>query len=139
MGTEAWVKRDGERQGLLQELVRRVYAREDELKVHEVARFRFGLLFVLLANLRTIRTGSPFSVLGHHNFVLETVFFGEEIMPRVKEFSRAEEETQALLASFFSQLFESEKIHFQSKLSRLEIADPRMIFHAPSAMAEVEL
>lgn len=139
MATEAWVKRAGERQQLLEKLVQQTYRREDELKEGEQARFRFGLMFVLLERLRGRRIDTTFVIMDWKNFVIEMVFFVEEIMPRIAQFSRAEEETTMLLAEFFSRLYESEKIHFQSELSRLEARDPRKILHAPSVMAEVEL
>lgn len=139
MGTEAWVKRAGERRQLLEELVRRVHQREDELQEAEQPRFRFGLLLVLLDRLRGTRLDTPFTVLVWKNFATAKVFFDREITPRITEFSRAKEETNALLAEFFSRLFESEKIHFQSALSKLEERDPQRILQAPSAMAEVEL
>lgn len=139
MATEAWVKRAGERQQLLEKLVQQVYRREDELAEGEQARFRFGLQFILLDRLGGTRVDTTFTLVMWKNFVIAKVFFDREIMPHIVEFSRAEEETNMLLAEFFSRLFESEKIHFQSELSRLEATDPRKILHASSAMAEVDL
>lgn len=143
MATEAWVKRGAERQELLRELMQKVYGVEEgtggKESMGEEKRiwFKFDLIQVIAERLK--QRVDPRDRQNDIDRFTSSFFFRDEILRRVEEFSRAEEETNQFLCELMERLQKSIMSQFQGELSKLEFYDPQRIFHAPSAMTEVPL
>ncbi|MDP4001554.1 MAG: hypothetical protein Q8P69_00695 [bacterium] len=143
---EAWMVRSGQRQRFIESLVKKFHDKVDQLteainastseefesKVADLRRwFTRDLLVAMIishGNLREL-LGSNLSI---SDFLVQ-------IQRDTREFARAPEEVSVLLHRFFMEVFKTLSNERESALSRLEFTDPQKIFHAPSAMTEVEI
>ncbi len=138
--TEAWAKRGSERQELLQELMQEVYKAEEEggnkiMGGEERIGFELDLIQVIAAHLK--QRIDPQDRPDDVDRFASSFFFRDDLLPRVTEFSRAEEENKWLLFELMEKLEKSVGSYIQGKLLRLEQSNPQQIFQAPSAMTEV--
>ena len=67
----------------------------------------------------------------------EETFFVQEILTPTAEFSRADEERDIMIATFLRWLIKEIVFDFHAKLQRLEFRNPRIIYHAGSAMDQI--
>lgn len=141
---EAYAKRGYERQELLRELMQKVHnteetaGSEENMSEEEKAEFKFDLIQVIAGYLKqTIHPQDhrPDNI----DLFDSSFFFRVNILPRVSEFSRAEEENEWLLLELMGKLKEPLDFYLHNKLTKLEYSDPQQIFQAPSGMTEVPL
>jgi hypothetical protein len=140
--TEAWVKRGAERQELLRELMQKVHNIEEAApgeNMHggERIEFELDLIQAIAANLK--QKVHPQDLPAVDTDIASSFFFRDDILSRVRGFSRAEEESDWLFLELMNKLMESVGFYFHNRLMKLEHSNPQQIFRAPSAMAEVPL
>lgn len=140
---EAYVKRQAERQELLRELMQTVYNVEEgagnaeSMGEEERIEFKLDVIQVIAAHLkqRVYPQDRPDNI----DRFASSFFFRDDILSRVGEFSRAEEENEWLMIELMGKLKESVNSYLHGKLAKLEQSNPQQIFQAPSAMTEVSL
>jgi hypothetical protein len=132
--TEAFMKRGMERQQLLGGLMRDLLMEEER---REDPTFLFEVGDVISEYLRQRRHNSPRHA--SREISEDISFCAGLILERIRVFSRSQVEDDALVAEMFRKIVESETIRFLVELQKKEFSDPRLIFHAPSAMAEVPI
>ncbi len=124
---EAWQVRSIERQDMLESLKSKVMELED---VHG-RQFDFVLVMILLDFMQDeVREGGDDFPEGR---------FLDETLESLQLFARAKEERDVILCSLISWLVGSITGRFQSDLSAAEMKDPHKLFHADSAMSDVEI
>ena len=138
---EAWRVRESQRQELFEDLKRRAFEKEEE----EDGSHCFFLLLLSAAIARHLimvkQRGSALNIIIFPWLFPESVsrFLTQEVLPKVKEFSRTETEADALLAKFLGEILQSGLNPFHAALMREEISNPQKIFHASSAMTKMSL
>ena len=133
MATEAWVKREDERQQLIKEIQTWLYDYDEEGKWQEFCS-RLANIIILYLFERQIKNIFE-EVITNVDPECQRIF--DSILPKFEQFARAEEEKNALLADLAKWLTESALHKFAAALTSKEIADPQTIFHASGAMATV--
>lgn len=124
---DAWMVRAGERQALLDILKRQVMEKEDE---HGKREFDYDLahecLYFLKSEMRVGRVAT-----------YGTRYLEDVALPLINEFARAKEERDMIVCELLTWLTQSITSRFQSDLTHKEITDPKVIFHAESATAQI--
>jgi len=133
--TEAWVKRESERQTLLENLMRQVWDKGDELGEADAKMFEFELMQVLLEYLKRRRVKADQKKMEG----TAGAFFWEHLFVEITGFSRAQEEIEWLVGELLGKLFHSVQSHLSGELTKLEQLNPYQIFRAPTAMSEVPI
>jgi len=135
---EAWMIRRAERQKLLEEFMRMVFGLEDEKG--RIALFEMvGILFQYF-QAREENLYNDFllaKAMSVHGEVYELVF--NKILPKIESFVRAPEEADVLVADLLKKIIDLALVPIYSRLMRLEISNPQLIFGVPSAMTQQEL
>ena len=129
--SEAWMVRGIQRQRLIEDLIRKVYDEEDKRLDKDKIFKREDFLFSFVSLIG--------GYLSNENEEETASFFLESILPSVKKFSRSDSEAKALLSTLLEKVLSSATQSFHQALHREEFENPQQIFHAPSAMAEVDL
>ncbi len=126
---EAWSLRSIQRQKLLEELMHDIYEAEEKGS--------FKLLRLAQVIIRRLDGVGPENT----DFIgdIPAEFFFERILPKIKSFVRAEEEANFLVAELLQRVLKSALVSVHSALSSLEIHNPQLIFHASSAMTEMDM
>jgi len=126
---EAWSLRSLQRQKLLEELMHDVYEAEEKGSCK--------LLWLAQVIIRCLEGAGP----ENFDFIanIPAQLFFEHILPKIKSFVRANEESDFLLAELLKEVLGSALVPVYSALSSLEIHNSQLIFHAESAMTEVEM
>lgn len=145
--TEAWMVRSGQQQRFIENLIRQFHDEVeklidelDDLDFEELERKSVEVRDVFTRNLLIEILLYPNSQSDDGLFSNRAKKFWHEIVgARIKEFSRAPEETKVLAWRFFIEVAKSSSNKFESALSRLEHMNPQKLFHASSAMSEVEI
>ena len=135
---EAWIQRGCERQQVQEKTHRDIFELDDKHLAWEENRYQAcAYLGSLIINYLFGQQIPDSSLAGSYQRIAED-FFAVTVFPRYAEFSRAKEETEAMLAKLAVWLIEEHSlIQFQKALSRKEFSEPEVIFMAPSAMDEV--
>ena len=133
MGNPAWQVREYQRQQLLEKLLREACDLQDRSGGEGGNYF---LLEIALAVLQELE--GP----GHsgNRSIVSQKFFDTVVLPQVKDFSRSDEECQALLARFVQKhLLSSALNSIHGKLVSQEVHEPLKIFGVADCNTEVEL
>lgn len=139
--TEAWKVRESQRQEFLEDLKRMAFEKEEK----EDGGRHFFLLLLSAAIARHLslagQQGSNLSTILASWLFPESVarFLSQEVLPKIKKFSRTETEENALLVGFLERVLKSGLNLFHAALMREEISNPKGIFNAPSAMTEIKM
>ena len=128
---EAWRQRDIERNKLLDELMGMFFRLEEK----EEKLIGLGFCEVLIKYLESKQTG----VLGLEKRDESTKLFFNGMLPKIKSFGRAPEETDFIIAQLLKKLLNSALTPFYSALTGLEISNPKLIFGADSAMTQQKM
>ena len=135
---EAYSRRDLERRSLLEKLMRLVSRLEDE----EGDRILFETIHLLVESFQAKKENQYNDFLmgkaiSMHGEAYELVF--NEILPKIDSFARAPEEANVLVADLLKKIISWALSSFYAELTHLENINSQLIFHAESAMAEVEM
>ncbi len=130
---QAWEVRASERQEIVSKIMRRVYGKSDEIAVSDsIDHFVWDLGKALYTRMETDgRTTGVECRVGIDSF-LKT-----ELIKPIVNFSRSEAECKVLLAELFEKIWHLASSPFYTKLRGEEVGNPKLIFQAPSATAEV--
>jgi len=133
--SEAWMKRSGERQRLIEKFVQSSYRKEDD--IGDIS-YYLGVASAVVEYLKRRQQGeqNPEVKLSKEKSHCELFFKG--VLERVSQFARSEAERDVLLVQFLKKMIDAGVGRFYGELSRQEMMESEKIFHAPSAMAEVE-
>ncbi len=124
--TEAWMVRSSERQELLETLKQKAMDLEEPPR--RLA--RYDLARTCLAFLED-ETAKPTESQA-------ATFFFTEALPAITSFARAKEERDIIVCELLTWVVGSVTARFRGDLTHKEIVAPKTIFHATSAMEEVE-
>ena len=128
--TDAWMVRSIQRQKLLNEAQTEIIRLEDECdNPKEIQRKLIQLCISFLS-------GEELSV--DNKNPVESLFL-MDLLPGIKEFSRANEETMFLIGELLSWLISSFTREFYGALTAKEISDPKKMFLADSATSDIPL
>jgi len=133
MSVPAWQRRASERQQLLDDLMNLYYRKEEVEDQDEVDR-TFGFK-VLQKALHCLYPDGDYKVPDSS----ASKFLVNDILPRIKEFSRSGNEERVVLVHFIERVFKTCTGHIHGALQAEEHAHPERIFKAKSATAEVPL
>ena len=135
MSTEAWIKKGGERQQLIEEMVRSSYRKQDD--IGNVA-YHLGVASAVIEYLKRRRRGeqNPKVRLSKEESHCELFFGGA--LEKINQFARSEAEKDVLLVQFLEKMIGMGVSRFYGELVRQEQMEPEKIFHAPSAMTRVK-
>jgi hypothetical protein len=140
--TEAWMKREGERQDLRKEFKRALMDLEEEMELEEEGerqKFYFHLVVIMMKYLLENADEPPFRTDMSAHEKGATVAFYRMILPKVKKFARVKSEGQVIIGELITWGMETILRPFHSALLREEIHYPQEVFHASGAMARVEI
>lgn len=136
---EAWVRRDIERRNVLDRLQKHFFNLDDKLNPHSDTAEKADAPFLAVATLclaeAARRRGDSLSA----ESLEELKKFLKEACEEIDKFARSPEEAQKLIAELSGKFLVSGLSSFHANLQRQEMEDPKRIFHAASAMSEVDL
>jgi len=132
---EAWSARDIERRRLIEEFISMIWELEDE---QEKPTASMELASLIIEYLRS-RLDSTIIVNDiKHSSGIFHIFF-DRLLPKIKNFARADEECDAMIGRLLKNLIEHPLGRFEAALTSIEVNNPQLIFNAPKATAEVEM
>lgn len=129
--TEAWQKREYERQQLIEGLVQKVHQRVDAISDES---FYLELALVVIEYLKDRHKGIAHPEIKKADMVGN--FFAIPLSGIVR-FARTKAESDALIVQFLEKILVSGLNRFHSELTKQEIHNPELIFQDPSAMSDV--
>lgn len=129
-----WQLRESQRQNLIDQLIQEVFEWEEK-DPDDLFSFRLALVLMDYLRMRRLEVGSP-QILGNK---FEQIFFRENILPPIKQFSRLDVECDILIVQLFEKVLVSVFSHFRSELRKVEVDNPQVIFGTPSGTTEVEI
>ncbi len=129
--SDAWMVRGAERQHLLEELKRALFKAEEEYERFNVD---FLVASALLIELRYRQIGGPPLV---HRDDVGVSFVMQKVVPTILRFARTSEEETVMIAEFAKYVLGAACGEFYTKLQSQEIMEPRKVFNAESATAQV--
>ncbi len=135
---EAWMVRNLERQKLLEELMSEVYRYDDKNQRDRVCNASMQLVDVIIKFLYSVKS----ALADNNTWRGETEahkLFENSFLPKIVSFARSELELYFLLAELSKKILNSALTPIRSALMHIEIIDPQLIFHAPSAMSPMKL
>ena len=128
--TDAWMVRSIQRNSLLSEMHTKVIRLEDKCDDRRSVQRKLIEVCMNFLSGETTQVDKADST--------ENLFF-QDLLPGIKDFSRAEEETNVLVSELLVWLIGSFTQEFRAALMAKEIHDPKTIFHASSATENVQL
>ena len=126
---EAWMKRDAERQGFLDEMKRAVMG--EEAKAYRRMPSQLDMCRAILEYFAEGAPSVPFVETSARQF------FRTQVLPAIEEFARTPEEALALVADLFLWLCQSITRYSRVPLEVQEECEPERIFAGHKAMDEV--
>lgn len=129
--TEAWQKREYERQQLIEGLVRKVHQRSVMISDES---FYLELALVVIEYLKDRHKDIAHPEIKKAD--MPGNFFAIPLSGIVR-FARTKAESDALIAQFLEKILVSGLNRFHSELTKQEIHNPELIFQDPSAMSDV--
>lgn len=139
MAEQAWMVRGSQRQTLLEEIRTKLFRLEDDIPRPCVDYYMTHRLLDLLERRNpdwSVPDDKPPTVSETDERLGE--FFDKEILRKITEFARAEEEANLLFAELLGKIVDSLRNVFYGPLQRKEMEDPETIFRARSATDEIE-
>ncbi len=138
--SDAWMKRGAERQELLELLKRLIIKQED--KVHDSQVARHATNTVLMEHL-ALKSGVALIFMSTTSEVTVArrnmqQLFQDMILPQIKDFAKAEEEENALIAELYTWSSVSIAAHFKGALMTAEIREPETFFDGKQATDPVD-